>query len=658
MTEPIEPVEIVITAVSDVPTQEGFGTILALCYHDRFPELFRMFSALSELDDLGFHSYDPAYRMATAIKSQEPAPRQFMIGRLPTAFTWKAGLTVKSATAGSVVSFNVDFDGVLYPVSRTVPGSSSLAAEAAAIAALVTGLTGGDPTNAVAISDPGPWDLTGGHGDLSVTLDTGAATAHFTGTEATVTGVGAVYGGGALGGTPHLQVTITGLPSIDITFAGTENSLLNYLTTIAGQITANGGARDDGTGQLQFYTTREGNGAHITITGGDAPLIAALGLGSPVVVAGTGNVSDLAHVSGAEFSAVAGPVITGIAGTSLVDGGGRATIKSSTTGSGAAVTISGTAQARFNFPGVIQHGAAGMAFVTGAAPGGAVVNIDALAPGQPFWIRDIIGADFVNRNGTNGFDTALSTIAAHTNDFYGVAIESQSAQDIEAVAAWTEPRGKLFGCVTQDTREKQTGNGVLGPFLRTHTYLRTSPWYHPRGEYLECGVMGCTLVYSLDTGIIPTWAYRNVKGISAYTVTTDEATYLQAQNVNVYVPIHRVNRTWEGKVASGQYADFVVSRDWFSARSQEAVFGYIATQLRVGYTDDGIQKVGDAWYPVLKLATDNGMFAVMPVMTLPKADDVSTGERTGRVLGGGGLKASGRFGGAIHKVQVNFTITF
>jgi hypothetical protein len=97
-------VDLTITVTSATLTRPGFGTPLLLV--SSVPagwgaNLTRQFSKLSELTDLGFTSSDPAYKLAQKIKSQNPAPRKFKIGKRTNAPSQSLQVLVASAADGT-----------------------------------------------------------------------------------------------------------------------------------------------------------------------------------------------------------------------------------------------------------------------------------------------------------------------------------------------------------------------------------------------------------------------------------------------------------------------------------------------------------------------------------------------------------------------------
>jgi hypothetical protein len=154
MSQDIPDVTVTITADTKTPTQQGFGTVLLATHHNHYADLVRTYTELSGVASDGFGVYEPGYLMAQRAFSQDPRPKQVKIGKLPTGTARTFTLTVTNATAGDVNTVTLTGkDGIIHTISRTIPGSSTTTAEAAALVALIDTAIGalGDSANVGAV---------------------------------------------------------------------------------------------------------------------------------------------------------------------------------------------------------------------------------------------------------------------------------------------------------------------------------------------------------------------------------------------------------------------------------------------------------------------------------------------------------------------------
>jgi uncharacterized protein DUF3383 len=102
-----EIVTVSITANSKTPSRLGFGTPLVLTYHTHFAERWRAYTDLAGLAADGFTSNEIAYNDVAELFSQNPAPTQVIVGRLPAAPAYSSVLTALSAVEGQTVKFSI-----------------------------------------------------------------------------------------------------------------------------------------------------------------------------------------------------------------------------------------------------------------------------------------------------------------------------------------------------------------------------------------------------------------------------------------------------------------------------------------------------------------------------------------------------------------------
>jgi len=341
----------------------------------------------------------------------------------------------------------------------------------------------------------------------------------------------------------------------------------------------------------------------------------------------------------------------------VVHGAGVVT-RVSITGTGTAATDAGTLATAIH---------AAVAAITSTQVGVTPVVTNVASTGVFFYFKNLSPGLTVLANGgspAGGYGAAITALRAAGADFYAVAIESSVTADIEDAAAVVQAIGEtcIFFARTQDSIEKATGTAILGPALKALAYTQVFTFYSPDGGPSECAWAGTILPYSPDNSLIPTWAYRKPIGAASYVLTTTEANYLISQNITVYTVIHGTAVTTWGQASGGQFGDITLAKAWLNARIAEAVYGQLVDRPRLPYTKAGIQILGDAVYGVLMHAA-NPAYAILdndplPTITLPLVSDVTSGERAARTLGGGGIRWSARFGGAIHKVEITGTVTF
>lgn len=155
-------VNLSITTATKTPSKRGFGTPLIVAYHNAWADLSREYSQPSEMLSDGFTANDWAYRAAVTVKSQNPAPKTFKVGRRTTAPDRTVRWTPLNTTEDYVYSFNVvNPSGTSTAISYTVPSSATVASICTAVQALVNAISGidcSDDTTHISITATTPGD--------------------------------------------------------------------------------------------------------------------------------------------------------------------------------------------------------------------------------------------------------------------------------------------------------------------------------------------------------------------------------------------------------------------------------------------------------------------------------------------------------------------
>lgn len=155
MSSVSEVVNVTIEIKDAAVSQAGFGTPLIAGYHTYWPELVRTFSDADEmtLAPMSMPTTHPIYRTALALKSQNPCPPQFKVGKCASATTQTVTLTPSTPVGGEV--FKLEVDGVAVSVTATTtPTKAEITAALASAINDVPDVTAtGGPTDVTVVSD-------------------------------------------------------------------------------------------------------------------------------------------------------------------------------------------------------------------------------------------------------------------------------------------------------------------------------------------------------------------------------------------------------------------------------------------------------------------------------------------------------------------------
>lgn len=252
-----------------------------------------------------------------------------------------------------------------------------------------------------------------------------------------------------------------------------------------------------------------------------------------------------------------------------------------------------------------------------------------------------------------GVAADLSAIESEDDDWYVGLLDSNSAAEIAAAAAWFEARKKLFLCNTSDSDVVDGSSSAdIMSSLQTSAYARTSAIYSKSKllNYTAAAWAGNRL--PSDPGS-STWAHKTLSSVSVDALTAGEVAVIRSKSGNVYTNIGGNNVATFGVTSSGEYIDVVRFIDWLQARMQERVFGTLLTNGKIPYTDTGIQTIVAQVVAQLSEGVVVGGLAANPApsATAPKASDISTNVKGTRVLPD--ITFEGALAGAIHAATIS-----
>lgn len=311
-----------------------------------------------------------------------------------------------------------------------------------------------------------------------------------------------------------------------------------------------------------------------------------------------------------------------------------------------------------------------------AINGGGLVNVTADAtstPGELVISNTVAGAPFTFSASRELFPTqsdettavvggvttdltALRTAANGSDEWYALLLDTHDEDSILDAASYIEGLEKIFLAGSGDTDNLGTGGTSIVEQIAAANYDRTAVFYHDDiDDFPEAAWAGRVL--NIDPGG-ETWAYKQLAGIAAASLSTTEITNLEASNANIYVEQTRNTPiTRFGTMGSGEYIDIMRFVDFIAARIRENIFLRLVNLNKIPFTDRGIAIVEAEIRGVLQTGIASGGFAAdpAPVVTAPRAADVSANDKANRILPD--VKFQATLSGAIHKVEVRGTVS-
>jgi hypothetical protein len=246
---------------------------------------------------------------------------------------------------------------------------------------------------------------------------------------------------------------------------------------------------------------------------------------------------------------------------------------------------------------------------------------------------------------------ALQACVDVDDDWYALAAQTITKADIIAIAAWVEPRTKLYIARSADADIITNATDDVASTLEAAEYDRTSVMYHSKAstEYADAAWLGDTL--PRDPGS-QTFKFKTLKTITFDTLTSAQKDYALGKNANTYQRVAGVNITQDGKVASGEFIDIIRGIDWLTARIKERIFTRLINSPKIPFTNAGIAIIETQVREQLDIAVDRQLVAPEPEYTVTVPDVLETDEldRQNRQLKNVNFRA--RLAGAIHYVEI------
>jgi hypothetical protein len=246
---------------------------------------------------------------------------------------------------------------------------------------------------------------------------------------------------------------------------------------------------------------------------------------------------------------------------------------------------------------------------------------------------------------------AFSNICSEDEDFYGVLFPEEGssyAVDAEILAGLIAQKRMMLGLDVNSTTQN------MATSFKDKKNDRVFCIFSPNNDYLASAWMGKMLPEAPGSS---SWAFRELKEVKTCNLSTNKVNELEKNNINRYIDIKGVGVTLDGKMSSGKFIDVTHGIDWLHVRIQERLFRLLVLNKKIPYTLKGIDLVRCEIIAQLKEAVDQGILAALPepVVSTPSIEEIDEQTRTDRILPK--VRFSGRLAGAIHKIEIQGTVT-
>lgn len=330
------------------------------------------------------------------------------------------------------------------------------------------------------------------------------------------------------------------------------------------------------------------------------------------------------------------------------------------------ITINGTA---FTVVGlatdILTAGALATAINAGSEPVTALDNADGTlditedVDGDLFGITHTFNTIEMDDTTTDaGIAADYAAIKAEDDDFYGVAMTSDSTLEIEILSPAVEADRKIYGQNSSDSDILSNTSGnlfeVCATAARNRTFLIFS---RDNFEFGGAAWLGERL--PSDPGS-STWAFKTIANLTVDPLSNTQITNIELNDGNHYTVTGGVNITLQGTMCSSRFIDITRGIDFIQARMQEALFGQLVNTEKIPFTNLGVGGIENIIRAQLQQAQRLGILTADPAPTVSVPDvtdpsQVSSADKTARNLPG--VTFSATLAGAIHSMTVSGSVS-
>jgi Protein of unknown function (DUF3383) len=190
-----------------------------------------------------------------------------------------------------------------------------------------------------------------------------------------------------------------------------------------------------------------------------------------------------------------------------------------------------------------------------------------------------------------GYPTDLVQWRAERNDFYYVLEQSRSPALIKNIAGVVEAMGKLFFAQSNDSAAQTQGATTdLGSELAALGYNRTAVIYDPNNDqFVDHALVGRMAPVAPGS---ETYANKDLVSVSGFVPTSDTTLASKRYTWLESLPAAQMSMTQGGTVASGQWIDLIVARDWLKNFMQIRLVQALRNAGKIEFTQTGAQILG------------------------------------------------------------------
>lgn len=264
--------------------------------------------------------------------------------------------------------------------------------------------------------------------------------------------------------------------------------------------------------------------------------------------------------------------------------------------------------------------------------------------------------EFTDTTPDPGLAADLAAIKAFDNNWYGLALDSNSEAEVNVAALFVETEKKLFVPNSSDfgCEDVAVVTDVMSD-IKGAAYARTGVLYSRSQLLSYSGAAWMAKQFTQNPGS-DTWMFKTLAAITVDVLNDAGRAAILGKNGNCYTATSGINMTEQGKSGAGEYFDITRFVDWLRAEIQFRVFSALVNNSKIPYTDEGVDLISSIIAGALKFGVERGgLVKGSTTVTFPLVADIDPATRATRSLAGG--KFGGRLAGAIHTLDISGSLT-
>ena len=232
-------------------------------------------------------------------------------------------------------------------------------------------------------------------------------------------------------------------------------------------------------------------------------------------------------------------------------------------------------------------------------------------------LTESAGATPVAGQAGESIEQCVSALAGHSTDWYGLVIADTSLSDTDvlAVAAIIEADGvsRIYGHTSQATAalDADVTTDILSQ-LKAAKYARTFGQYSSASPYAVASLFGRAFSVNFNgNNTTLTLKFKQQPGITAESLTQNQARALQGKNANVFVKYNNDTAIiQEGVMCNGDFIDERHGLDWLQNYVQTNLYNLLYTSTtKIPQTDAGVTRLLSNVEQSMNQAVNNGLVA-------------------------------------------------